>query len=127
MCSIFVLDSSRLLDIWIAMGWFLSSILRLLSRISPTRPLTLTLFYIWLSFVGEFTFADEDTDFWLVLTSTVAVRTEVARIGHRATRDVRWTTEEQALREALHFRPRRGRRRLKLNASLRHDETSLCS
>ena len=28
---------------------------------------------------------------------------------------------------ALHSRPRRGRRRLTLNASLRHDETSLCS
>ena len=52
---------------------------------------------------------------------------QVARNGHRATRDVRRTTEEQALREALHFRPRWGRRRLKLNASLRHDETSLCS
>ena len=30
----------------------------------------------------------------------VAVRTEVAGIGHRATRDVRRTREEQALREA---------------------------
>ena len=109
------------------MGWFLSSTLRLHSRVTPTRPLTLTMYYIWASFVGEFTFADGECDGLLVLTCTVAVRTEVTRIGHRATQDVRWTTEEQALREALHVRPRRSRRRLKLNASLRHDETSLCS
>ena len=76
---------------------------------------------------GQVMFACEEWDCWLASTTTVAVWTEVARIGHRATRDVRWTTEEQALQEALHFRLRRGRRRLKLNASLRHDETSLCS
>ena len=108
-----------LLVIWIAMDWFLSSTLRLHSRITPTRPLTLT--------VGEFTFADGESDGLLVLTCTIAVRTQVARVRHRATRDVRRTTEEQALREAVHFRPRKGRRRLKLNASLWHDETSLCS
>ena len=55
MCSI-LLDDCMLLVIWIAMDWFLSSTLRLHSRITPTRPLTLTMFYIWLSFVGEFTF-----------------------------------------------------------------------
>ena len=126
MCSI-LLDGCMLLVIWIAMDWFLSSTLRLHSRITPTRPLTLTMFYIWLSFVGEFTFADGESDGLLVLTCTVAVRTQVARVRHRATRDVRRTTEEQALREAVHFRPRKGRRRLKLNASLWHDETSLCS
>ena len=70
------------------------------------------------AFVGEFTFADEERNCQLVSTSTVTVRTEVARIGHRATRDVRRTTEEQALREALLFRHRKGRRRLKLNTSL---------
>ena len=57
MCSI-LLDGCILLVIWIAIDWFLSSTLRLHSRITPTRPLTLTMFYIWLSFVGEFTFAD---------------------------------------------------------------------
>ena len=35
------------------------------------------------------------------LTCTVAVRTEVARIGHRATRDVRRIRKAQALRRAL--------------------------
>ena len=94
------------------------------SRSWLQRPLTLTMYYFWASFVGEFTFADGECDGLLVLTCTVAVRTEVTRIGHRATRDVRWTTEEQALREALHFRPRRGRRGPKLNASLRHCSTS---
>ena len=40
--------------------------------------------------------------------SSLAVWTEVAWIGHRATRDVRRTIEEKALREgALQFRPRR--------------------
>ena len=53
----------------------------------------------------EITFADGECDCWLVSTSTVAVWTQVARNGHRATRDVRRTTEEQALREALLFRP----------------------
>ena len=91
--------SIMLLVIWIAIDWFLSSTLRLHSRITPTRPLTLTMFYIWLSFVGEFTFADGESDGLLVLTCTVAVRTQVARVRHRATRDVRRTTEEQALRE----------------------------
>ena len=91
------------------------------------RSLTSTLYCILVAFVEKFAFEDEEWDCWLVSTSTVAVRTEVARIGYRATRDVRRTTEEQALREALHFRPRRGRRRLKLNVSLRHDTTSLCS
>ena len=57
------------------MGWFLSSTLRLHSRITPTRPLTLTMFYILVVFVGEFTFADGECDCWLVSTSTVAVRT----------------------------------------------------
>ena len=54
MCNI-LLDGCMLLVIWIAIDWFLSSTLRLHSRITPTRPLTLTMFYIWLSFVGEFT------------------------------------------------------------------------
>ena len=54
-------------------------------------------------------------------------RTQDHCFRHRAPRDVRRTTEGQALREALHFRPHRGQGRLKLNASLRHDETSLCS
>ena len=50
----------------------------------------------------------------------------MARIGHRATRDVLRTREEQVLREVLHFRPRRGRRRLKLNVSeARQDITML--
>ena len=70
---------------------------RLWRRRSPTS----TLFFILVVFVGEFAFADEEWDCWLVSTSTVAVRKQVARIGHRATRDVRRTTEELALREAL--------------------------
>ena len=49
--------------------------------------------------VEEFAFADEEWDCWLASTSAVAVLTEVARIGHRATREVRPTREEQALRE----------------------------
>ena len=57
------------------------------------------------AFVEEFDLADGECDCWLVSTSTVTVRTEVARIGHRVTRDVRRKTEEQALREALQFRP----------------------
>ena len=88
------------------------------SRSWLERPLTWTMYYIWASFVGEFTFADGECDGLLVLTCTVAVGTEVTRIGHRATWDVRWTTEEQALREALHFRPRWGRRRPKQDTSL---------
>ena len=43
--------------------------------------------------------ADGECDCLLVVTFTVAVRTQVARNGHHATRDVRRTTEEQALRE----------------------------
>ena len=39
--------------------------------------------------VEELKFADGEWDSWLVSTSTVAVRTQVARVGHRATRDVR--------------------------------------
>ena len=39
--------------------------------------------------VEEFTFADAESDCWLVSTSTVAVRMEVARNGHRPDRDVR--------------------------------------
>ena len=97
MCSILagLLQASCYLD---CHGLSLSSTLRLHSRVTPTRPLTLTMFEIWSSFVGEFTFADGECDCLLVLTCTVAVWTEVARIGHRATQDVRWTTEEQALR-----------------------------
>ena len=57
------------------------------------------------AFVEEFALADEEWDCQLVSTSTVAVRKQVGQIGHRATRDVRRTTEEQALREALLFRP----------------------
>ena len=83
------------------------------SRSCLQRPLTSTLYGILVVFVGEFTFADGECDYWLASTSTVAVRTQVARNGHRATRDVRRTTEEQALREALLFRPRRGPRRPK--------------
>ena len=45
MCSI-LLDGCMLLVIWIAMDWFLSSTLRLHSKITPTRPLTLAMFYI---------------------------------------------------------------------------------
>ena len=97
------------------------------SRSWLQRPLTSSMYRIRAAFVEEFDLADEEWDCQLVSTSTVTVRKQVARIGHRATRDVRRTTEEQALREALQFRPRRGRRRLTLNASLRHDETALCS
>ena len=57
----------------------------------------------------ELMLANEEWDCWLVLTCTVAVRTEVTTVGHRATRDVRFSTEEQALREALHFRPPRNK------------------
>ena len=61
------------------------------------------------AFVRDFTFADGECDCWLGLISTVAVRTEVARNRHRATRDVRRMRKAKALREALRFRPRRGR------------------
>ena len=87
------------------MGWSLCSTLRLHSRVTPTRPLTLTMYCFRAGIVEEFTFADGECDCWLVTTSPVAVRTQVARNGHRVTRDVRRTTEEQALREALLFRP----------------------
>ena len=97
------------------------------SRSWLQRPLTSSMCRIRAAFVEEFALAGEEWDSQLVSTSTVAVQKQVARIGHRATRDVRRTTEEQALREALLFRLCRGRRRLTLNASLRHDETSLCS
>ena len=76
---------------------------RSLSRSWLQRPLTLTMYYIWASFVGEFTLADGECDGLLVLTCTVAVRMEVTRIGHRTTRDVRWTTEEQARRDVSMF------------------------
>ena len=69
------------------------------SRSWLQRPLTLTMYKIWASFVEEITFADGECDGLLFLTCTVAVWTEVTRIGHRATRDVRRTTEEQALLE----------------------------
>ena len=49
------------------------------SRSWLQRPLTLTMYYIWASFVGKFTFADGECDGLLVLTCTVAVRTEVTR------------------------------------------------
>ena len=97
------------------------------SRSWLQRPLTSSMYRIRAAFVEEFDLADEEWECSLVSTSTVTVWKQVARIGHRATRDVRRTTEEQALREALQFRPRRGRRRLTLDAFLRHDETSLCS
>ena len=70
------------------------------SRSWLQRPLTLSMYRIRAAFVEEFDLADEEWDCQLVSTSTVTVRTEVARIGHRATRDVRRKTEEQALREA---------------------------
>ena len=76
-------------------------------------------FCIRVAFVEEFAFADEEWDCWLVSTSTVTVRTEVARIGHRATLDVRRTTEQQAVLEALHFRPRRGVEDARAQVSLR--------
>ena len=87
------------------------------SRSLLRRSLTSTLYCIRAAFVEEFAFAEEEWDCWLVSTNTVAVRTEVARIGHRATRDVRRTRAVRALRGALHFRPRRGRRRPEPNAS----------
>ena len=87
------------------MGWSLSSTLRLHSRVCPTRPLTSTMYCIRAGIVEEITFADGECDCWVVSTCTVAVQTVVSRIGHRATRDVRWTAEEQALWEAPHFRP----------------------
>ena len=55
------------------------------------RSLTSTLYCMLVAFVGELTFADEEWNCSLVSTSTVAVRTEVARIGDRATPDVRQT------------------------------------
>ena len=93
------------------------------SRSWLQRPLASSMCRIRAAFVEEFALADEEWDCQLVSTSTVAVRKQAARIGHRATRDVRRTTEGQALREALLFRPCRGRRRLTLNA--RRDVTML--
>ena len=84
------------------------------SRSWLQRPLTSRLYRIRAAIVEEFALADEEWDCQLVSTSTVAVRTGVARIGHRATRDVRGTREKQALREALKFQSLWGRRRLKL-------------
>ena len=55
-------------------------------------------FCIRSAIVGEFTLADAECDCLLVLTCAVAVRTGVARIGHRATQDVRGSREGQALR-----------------------------
>ena len=57
------------------------------------------------AFVEEFAFADGEENCQLVSTSTVEVWTGVARIGHRATRDVRETREEKALREAQQLQP----------------------
>ena len=71
------------------------------SRSWLQRPLTSSMYRIRAAFVEGLALADEEWDCQLVSTSTVAVRKQVARIGHRATRDVRRTTEEQALREAL--------------------------
>ena len=88
------------------------------SRSWLQRPLTLSMYRIRAAFVEEFDLADEEWDCQLVSTSTVTVRKQVARVGHRATRDVRRTTEEQALREALQFRLRRGRKRPKPDTSL---------
>ena len=57
---------------WIAI---LSSTFRLHSRVSPTRPLTLSSIVIRAATIEEFTFADGERDCWLVSTSTVAVWT----------------------------------------------------
>ena len=67
-------------------------------------------FCIRAAIVGEFTLADAECDYLLVLTCSVAVRTEVARIGHRATRDVRRRTGEQALRGGSAFPTSQGSR-----------------
>ena len=83
-----------------------------------SETLTSTVCRIRAAGAGEFTFAVGDCDCWRVLTSS-AVRTEVARNGHRATRDVRRMRKVLALRGALQFRPRRGRRRVKPDTSLR--------
>ena len=50
------------------------------------------------------------------MASTVAVRTQAARDGHRATRDVRRMRKAQALREGTATPTSQGRRRLKPNA-----------
>ena len=84
------------------------------SRSWLQRPLTSSMYRIRVAFVEEFDLADEEWDSQLASTSTVAVRTEVARIGHRATRDVRRKTEEGGLQ----FRFRRSRRRPKPDPSL---------
>ena len=72
-CVVCWLDSCRLHVIWIVMGWSLCSTLRLHSRVTPTRPLTLTMYCIRAGIVEEFTFAVGECDCWLVSTSTVAV------------------------------------------------------
>ena len=46
------------------------------------------MYCIWAAIVGKFAFADEEWDCWLVSAGTAAVRTEVAGVGLRATRDV---------------------------------------
>ena len=47
------------------MGWSLISTLCLHSRVSPTRPLTLTVCRTRAAIVEKFTFADEEWDCWL--------------------------------------------------------------
>ena len=59
------------------------------SRSWLQRPLTLTMYYIGASFVGEFTFAHGECDGLLVLTCTVAVWTEVTRIAQPGMSDER--------------------------------------
>ena len=61
------------------MGWSLCSTLRLHSKGTPTRPLTLTMHCIRAGIVEEITFADGECDCWLVLTCSVTVRTQVER------------------------------------------------
>ena len=53
------------------------------SRSWLQRPLTSSMYRIRAEFVEEFALADEEWDCQLVSTSTVAVRKQVARIGHR--------------------------------------------
>ena len=61
------------------------------------------------------------------MASTFAVRTQAARNGHRATRDVRRMRKAQALREGTATPTSQGRRRLKPNALQGRSQTSLCS
>ena len=62
-----------------------------------------------------------------VVASTVAVQTQAARNGHRATRDVRRMRKAQALREGTATPTSQGRRRLKPNPLQGWSQTSLCS